>query len=65
MYPPVPSELPVGLGPDIHINEMPFDTGALWIEDLRSTNAIVAKGREQRNYMFLVITSGHEFGRMF
>src|ERR1700683_1580391 len=38
---------------------------AFWIDDLPSTKAIVARRRKHRNYMFLVITSGLEFGRMF
>jgi hypothetical protein len=44
---------------------MPFEGGAFWIENLLSTKAIVARESERRNYMFLVITSGDEFGRMF
>jgi hypothetical protein len=36
----------------------------LWIDRLRSTNAIVARRRKHRNYMFLVITSGYDSGRM-
>jgi hypothetical protein len=43
---------------------MPIDTDAFSIDEVQSTNAIVARVREQRNYMFLVITSGRDFGRM-
>jgi len=43
---------------------MPIDTGAYSIDDMHSTNAIVAREKEQRNYMFLVITFCRDFGRM-